>query len=46
LTLGEIVTVVCPYKCGGNNLERKAELRRYVPAPPGAKALYAFRYLP
>jgi hypothetical protein len=35
LTLGEMVTVVCPYKCGGNNLERKAELRRRVPASAG-----------
>jgi len=46
LTLGEIVTVICPYTSGGNNLERKAELRRRVPAPPGPTALYAFRYLP
>jgi hypothetical protein len=46
LMLGEIVTVVCPYTSGGNNLERQAELRRRVPTSPGSKALYAFRYLP
>ena len=46
LTLGEIVTVICPYLSGGTNPERRAELRRRVPASPGPKALYAFRYLP
>ena len=46
LALGEIVTVICPYTSGGNNLERRAELRRRVPASPGLKTLYAFRYIP
>ena len=46
LMLGEIVTVVCPYTSGVNNLERQVELCRRVPASPGPKALCAFRYLP
>ena len=46
LAPGEIVTVICPYTSGGTNLERRAEVRRCVPASPGPNALYAFRYLP
>ena len=45
LDVGEIVTVVCPYMAGGQNLEQKAEVRRRADFLAGEKWLYGMKYL-
>ncbi|MBI1939996.1 MAG: PilZ domain-containing protein [Acidobacteria bacterium] len=45
LEVGEIVTVVCPYTAGGQNLEQKAEVRRRADFVAGEKWLYGLKYL-
>ena len=45
LDVGEIVTVVCPYTAGGQNLEQRAEVRRRSDFVAGQKWLYGLRYL-
>jgi PilZ domain len=45
LSVGELVTAVCPYSEGGQNIEQKAEVRRRVMKYGGEKWLYGFRYI-
>jgi hypothetical protein len=45
LDVGEIVTVVCPYTAGGQNLEQRAEVRRRSDFVASQKWLYGLRYL-
>lgn len=45
LTEGDVVTVVCPYTPGGQDIEQKAEVRRRAKFPFGGMRLYGFRYV-
>ena len=44
LAVGDIVTYVCPFAGGGQNIEQQAECRWSAPASPGgAQRIYGFR---
>lgn len=43
LAVGEIVSVVCPYTQGGQNIEQKAEVRQRPTYAFGGMRLYGFR---
>jgi PilZ domain len=45
LSVGDLVTAVCPYTEGGHNIEQKSEVRRRVILYAGEKWLYGFRYV-
>lgn len=45
LAEGDVVTVVCPYTPGGQDIEQKAEVRRRAKFPFGGMRLYGFRYV-
>jgi len=45
LAVGDMVTAVCPYTEGGQNLEQKAEVRRRVAVAAGTRWLYGLRYV-
>ncbi len=45
LEVSEIVTVVCPYTAGGQNVEQKAEVRRRANFITGERWLYGLKYL-
>jgi hypothetical protein len=46
LSVGEIVTVICPYSGGGQELEQKAEVRYRAPQSPARTWYYGIRYAP
>jgi hypothetical protein len=45
LTVGDIVTMACPYTQGDQNLLQKAEVRRRVSVTADRKWLYGLRYI-
>jgi len=45
LDVGEVVTVVCPYTPGGQNIEQKAEVRRRATYSFGGVRFYGFAFL-
>lgn len=46
LAVGDMVTAVCPYSEGGQQIGQKAEVRRRVELYRGQKWLYGLRYTP
>ncbi len=44
LSVGELVTILCPYTEGAQNIEQKAEVRRRAELYSGEKWLYGCRY--
>jgi hypothetical protein len=45
LNVGQIITVICPYTEGGQNLEQRAEVRRRSIFITGQRWLYGMRYM-
>jgi len=45
LGVGDVVTAVCPYTGGGQEIWQKAEVRRRIPLYSGNKWLYGLRYV-
>jgi len=45
LSPGDVVTVICPYTDGGQNIEQQAEVRWVDPYPSSNKRLCGFAYL-
>jgi hypothetical protein len=45
LAVGDILTIVCPYTPGAQNIEQKAEVRRRATYSFGGKRLYGLRYV-
>jgi hypothetical protein len=45
LAVGDVVTAVCPYTEGGQEIWQKAEVRRRIPLYNGNKWLYGLRYV-
>ena len=41
----QVVTILCPYTEGGQNMPQKAKVRWRDPYPAGAKRFYGFRYM-
>jgi hypothetical protein len=46
LSLGEFVTVICPYSGGGQDIEQRAEVRYKAPHIAGQNWFYGFVYRP
>lgn len=45
LNVGDLVSVVCPYTPGSQDIPQKAEVRRRATFPFGGRRLYGMRYL-
>lgn len=45
LNLGDMVSIVCPYTVGAQNIEQKGEIRRRAVFYEGSRWLYGLRYL-
>ena len=46
LSLGDFVTVICPYMGGGQEVEQRAEIRYRAPHVTGQNWFYGLRYVP